>query len=83
MTEKNSRVDCAEADKKTMQAQGYEGWGFWAAVGCPAELPVLISVRSLTFGSWQVKRQSRANYQVKPDRFISGNLKVSVLNRML
>jgi len=31
-TEKNnSRVDCAEADKKTVQAQRYEGRGFLAA----------------------------------------------------
>ena len=32
VTEKNnSRVDCAEADKKTMQAQRNEGRGFLAA----------------------------------------------------
>ena len=32
VTEKNnSRVDCAEADKKTVQAQRYEGRGFLAA----------------------------------------------------
>lgn len=31
-TEKNNRrVDCAEADKKTVQAQRYEGRGFLAA----------------------------------------------------
>jgi len=31
VTEKNnSRVDCAEADKKTVQAQRYEGRGFLA-----------------------------------------------------
>jgi len=42
VTEKNnSRVDCAEADKKTVQAQRYEGRGFLAAGGCPAELPVM------------------------------------------
>ena len=35
VTEKNnSRVDCAEAGKKTMQAQRYEGWGFLPAGGC-------------------------------------------------
>ena len=27
----NSRVDCGEADKKTVQAQRYEGRGFLAA----------------------------------------------------
>jgi hypothetical protein len=37
----NRRVDCAEADKKTVQAQRYEGRGFLAAGGCPAELPVI------------------------------------------
>jgi hypothetical protein len=32
VTEKNNRrVDCAEADKKTVQAQRYEGRGFLAA----------------------------------------------------
>jgi hypothetical protein len=42
VTEKNnSRVDCAEVDKKTMQAQRYEGRGFLAAGDCPAELPVI------------------------------------------
>jgi len=42
VTEKNnSRVDCAEADKKTVQAQRYEGRGFLAAGDCPAELPVI------------------------------------------
>ena len=42
VTEKNnSRVDCAEADKKTVQAQRNEGRGFLAAGGCPAELPVI------------------------------------------
>ena len=42
VTEKNnSRVDCAEADKKTVQAQRYEGRGFLAAGGWPAELPVI------------------------------------------
>jgi hypothetical protein len=42
VTEKNnSRVDCAESDKKTVQAQRYEGWGFLAAGDCPAELPVI------------------------------------------
>jgi len=40
VTEKNNiRVDCAEADKKTVQAQRYEGRGFLPAGGCPAELP--------------------------------------------
>ena len=34
VTEKNnSRVDCAEADKKTVQAQRNEGRGFLAAGG--------------------------------------------------
>jgi hypothetical protein len=37
----NSRVDCAEADKKTVQAQRYEGRGFLAAGDCTAELPVI------------------------------------------
>ena len=42
VTEKNnSRVDCAEADKKTVQAQRYEGRGFLAAGDCPAELLVI------------------------------------------
>jgi hypothetical protein len=42
VTEKNNRrVDCAEADKKTVQAQRYEGRGFLAAGDCPAELPVI------------------------------------------
>ena len=42
VTEKNnSRVDCAEADKKTVQAQRNEGRGFLAAGDCPAELPVI------------------------------------------
>jgi len=41
VTEKKQRsVDCAEADKKTVQAQRYEGRGFLAAGDCPAELPV-------------------------------------------
>jgi hypothetical protein len=34
-------VDCAEADKKTMQAMRYEWWGFFMAGDCPAELPVI------------------------------------------
>ncbi len=43
VTEKNnSRVDCAEAQKKTVQAMRYEWWGFFGAGGCPAELPVII-----------------------------------------
>ena len=43
VTEKNnSRVDCAEADKKTVQAQRYEGRGFLAAGDCLPELPVII-----------------------------------------
>lgn len=44
VTEKNnSRVDCAEAIKKTVQAQRYEGRGFFIAGDyCPAELPVII-----------------------------------------
>ena len=38
VTEKNnSRVDCAEAAKKTVQAQRYEGRGFLAA----GDLPVM------------------------------------------
>ncbi|MDD4993617.1 MAG: hypothetical protein PHR83_15435 [Paludibacter sp.] len=42
MTEKKQRsVDCAEADKKTMQAQRNEGWGFFVAGDSPAELPVM------------------------------------------
>ena len=43
VTEKNnSRVDCAEADKKTVQAQRYEGRGFLAAGdSAPAELAVI------------------------------------------
>ena len=42
VTEKKQRsVDCAEADKKTVQAQRYEGRGFLAAGDCPAELPVI------------------------------------------
>jgi len=44
VTEKNnSRVDCAEAGKKTVQAQRYEGRGFLPTGGCPAALPVIIS----------------------------------------
>jgi len=36
VTEKNNRrVDCAEADKKTVQAQRYEGRGFLAAGDLP------------------------------------------------
>jgi hypothetical protein len=36
VTEKNNRrVDCAEADKKTVQAQRNEGRGFLAAGDCP------------------------------------------------
>ena len=36
VTEKNnSRVDCAEADKKTVQAMRYEWWGFLAAGDLP------------------------------------------------
>ena len=36
VTEKNnSRVDCAEADKKTVQAQRNEGRGFLAAGDLP------------------------------------------------
>jgi len=32
VTEKNNiRVDCAEVDKKTVQAMRYEWWGFLAA----------------------------------------------------
>jgi len=38
---KNSRVDCAEAGRKTVQAMRYEGRGFLPADGCPAELPVI------------------------------------------
>ena len=42
VTEKNnSRLDCAEAGKKTVQAQRYEGRGFLTAGDCPAELPVI------------------------------------------
>jgi hypothetical protein len=42
VTEKKQRsVDCAEADKKTVQAQRYEGRGFLAAGDCLAELPVI------------------------------------------
>jgi hypothetical protein len=42
VTEKNSsRVDCAEADKKTVQAQRNEGRGFLEAVDCLAELLVI------------------------------------------
>ena len=42
VTEKNnSRVDCAEAAKKTMQAQRNEGRGFLAAGDKPAELHVI------------------------------------------
>ena len=37
----NRRVDCAEADKKTVQAQRNEGRGFLAAGDCPEELPVI------------------------------------------
>jgi hypothetical protein len=37
VTEKNNRrVDCAEADKKTVQAQRNEGWGFLAAGDLPS-----------------------------------------------
>jgi len=40
VTEKNnSRVDCAEADKKTVQAQRYEGRGFLAAGDCQRSCP--------------------------------------------
>ena len=39
MTKKQRRVDCAEDDKKTVQAQRYEGRGFLAAGECPTELP--------------------------------------------
>jgi len=38
---KNRRVDCAEPDKKTVQAQSNEGRGFLAAGDCPAALPVI------------------------------------------
>ena len=38
---KQRRVDCVEADKKTVQAQRNEGRGFLAAGDCPAELPVI------------------------------------------
>jgi len=42
VTEKKQRsVDCAEADKKTVQAQRDEGRGFLAAGDCLAELPVI------------------------------------------
>jgi hypothetical protein len=42
VTEKNnSRVDCAEATKKTVQAMRYEWWGFFVAGDCSAELPVM------------------------------------------
>jgi len=42
VTEKNnSRVHCAEAAKKTMQAQRNEGRGFLATGEKPAELPVI------------------------------------------
>ena len=41
VTEKNNiRVDCAEAGKKTVQAQRNEGWGFLPADDF-AELPVI------------------------------------------
>jgi len=44
VTEKNnSRVDCAEATKKTVQAMRNEWWGFFGAGDCPAELPVMNS----------------------------------------
>ena len=55
VTEKNnSRVDCAEADKKTVQAQRNEGRGFLAAGDCPAALPVIIFQACLTafFQCW-------------------------------
>ena len=66
VTEKNNRrVDCAEADKKTVQALHFDrlsgrqaeradekGRGFLAAGDCPAALPVIY-------------------FQVKPDRFLS------------
>jgi hypothetical protein len=57
VTEKNnSRVDCAEADKKTVQALRFgmlseltrKGGDFWRLGICPAELPVI-------------------NFQAKPD----------------
>jgi len=41
VTEKKQRsMDCAEADKKTVQAPKYEGWGFleagdFAPLRCP------------------------------------------------
>ena len=38
---KNSRVDCVEAGKKTVQAQRYEGRGLLPTGGCLAELPVM------------------------------------------
>ena len=42
VTEKKQRsVDCAEADKKTVQAQRNEGRGFLAAGDCPEELHVI------------------------------------------
>ena len=42
VTEKNnSRVDCAEATKKTVQAMRNEWWGFLAAGDCLAELHVM------------------------------------------
>ena len=55
VTEKNnSRVDCAEADKKTVQAMRYEWRGFLAAGDCPAALPVIIFQACLTafFQCW-------------------------------
>ena len=45
VTEKNnSRVDCAEADKKTVQAQRYDGRGFLAAGDFFARIPAALGI---------------------------------------
>ena len=60
---KQRSVDCAEADKKTVQAMRYEWWGFLAAGDCPAALPVIIFQACLT-ASKKVIYYYRKFYQV-------------------
>lgn len=61
VTEKNNRsVDCAEADKKTVQAQRYEGRGFLAA----GDLPRCAARNYLT------GLPDRFLYKTKTDQFI-------------
>ena len=61
VTEKNnSRVDCAEAPKKTVQAMRYEWWGFFGAGGfCPAELSVINFPAKPDRLNWQTLRTKK------------------------